>query len=85
MAEAPPSNPGKFGCAAAGGLAVGLVGGLVGALALVLPIGPREILCPVSGVAVFFGLQVLFVRALRMPVKGPSEPMGAPPEDPEPG
>lgn len=84
MAEAPPSNPGRFGCAAAGGLAAGLVGGLLGVLALVLPIGPREILCPVSLVAAFFGLQVVFVRLLRMPVRGPSEPMGAPPEEPGP-
>ncbi|MCI0340851.1 MAG: hypothetical protein L0216_06810 [Planctomycetales bacterium] len=52
----------------------------IASLAMVFGVSLAQALCPVVLISGFFLAQYAVARLLRMPIRGPSEPMG-PPED----
>ena len=81
---APPPARAPLGCLAAGVLVAGMLAMVLGAGAMVFGMAPVLFLIPLVLIACFFVAQVLVTRVLRLPVRGPAEPMGGPGDDAPP-
>jgi hypothetical protein len=67
------------GVLAGAGVVLGLAGMLVAAFAVVF--GAAGFFCPIGAIGCLIGVQLLFAWWLRIPVRGPAEPMGPPPDE----
>lgn len=69
----------------------GVMAGALGLLTVagfVLGLGIWYFICPIAGIAGLIGAQFILAKAMGMPVRGPAETMGSPPDveaDPAPG
>ena len=82
--EARPDNEPRapaipVGLMAGIGIVVGAIGLAVGVFAMVF--GATAYFCPLAFLIGIVSFQILMARGLGLPVRGPSEPMGAPPEE----